>query len=166
MGALPTSIQSPRRRRTVPSRRCRAAPKDLKIAPCRMSVPTAIAGSNLKNRMSIGVISEPPPIPVMPTRIPIRRPAIASRGSWVSGTGDLVDDEHVAAGSAQDVLVDASFHEPLEEPLVAAPDDDQVDVALLRETDDGVRRRALRGNEVSGHAASLEVGPSLLEPLL
>ena len=86
MGALPTSIQSPRRRRTVPSRRCRAAPKDLKIAPCRMSVPTAIAGSNLKKRMSIGVISEPPPIPVMPTRIPIRRPAIASLGSWVSGT--------------------------------------------------------------------------------
>ena len=27
----------------------------------------------------------PPPIPVIPTRMPIRRPAIASRGSWVSG---------------------------------------------------------------------------------
>jgi hypothetical protein len=78
----------------------------------------------------------------------------------------LVDDEHVAAGSAQNVLVDASFDEPLEEALVAAPDDDQVDVALLRETDDGVGRRALRGDEISAEAASLEVGPRLLEPLL
>ena len=54
------------------------APKDLKIAPCRMSVPTAVFGSKPKIRISIGVISEPPPIPVMPTSVPTARPAITN----------------------------------------------------------------------------------------
>jgi hypothetical protein len=130
-----------------------------------MSVPTAIAGSNLKKRMSIGVIREPPPIPVMPTRIPIRRPAIASRGSWVSGIGCLVDDEHVAAGAAQDVLVDASLDEPLEEALVAAPDDDQVDVPLLREPTIASAGVPFVGTSSALEAAALEVGARLLEPL-
>jgi hypothetical protein len=82
IGALPSSIQDPRRARTVPRLRCRTAPNDLKTAPCKMSVPIATVGSKLKRKMRIGVISEPPPIPVIPTRIPMRSPATASRGSF------------------------------------------------------------------------------------
>jgi hypothetical protein len=41
IGPEPRNIQNTSRACTVPSRRCRTAPKDLKIAPCRMSVPTA-----------------------------------------------------------------------------------------------------------------------------
>ena len=40
-GPEPMNIHPARRRCTVPSFRCRTAPNDLKIAPCRMSVPTA-----------------------------------------------------------------------------------------------------------------------------
>jgi hypothetical protein len=47
-----------------------------------MSVPIATEGLKLKRKMRIGVISEPPPIPVIPTRTPMRRPAKASRGSF------------------------------------------------------------------------------------
>jgi hypothetical protein len=39
-----------------------------------MSVPTARVGLNPKTRIRMGVISEPPPIPVSPTSAPIRRP--------------------------------------------------------------------------------------------
>src|SRR5262245_23456142 len=39
-----------------------------------MSVPTASVGLNPKTITRIGVISEPPPIPVIPTRTPISRP--------------------------------------------------------------------------------------------
>jgi len=39
-----------------------------------MSVPTASVGLNPKRKMSSGVISAPPPIPVAPTRRPIRSP--------------------------------------------------------------------------------------------
>jgi hypothetical protein len=46
----------------------------LKIAPWRMSVPTASVGLNPKTITRIGVISEPPPMPVMPTSVPISRP--------------------------------------------------------------------------------------------
>src|SRR5206468_6909320 len=78
IGAEPSSIQHARRACTVPSIRCRAAPKDLKTAPCSRSVPTATFASKPKIRIRIGVINEPPPIPVMPTRIPTRRPARAN----------------------------------------------------------------------------------------
>ena len=59
-------------------RRCGAAPDDLKMAPWRMSVPIATDGLKPKIRTSIGVIKEPPPIPVMPTRRPISSPATES----------------------------------------------------------------------------------------
>src|SRR5213076_1390159 len=52
----------------------RTAPKLLKIAPCRMSVPTASVGLKPKKITRIGVSSEPPPIPVIPTRAPMRKP--------------------------------------------------------------------------------------------
>jgi hypothetical protein len=48
------------------------------MAPWRMSVPIATDGLKPKIRTSIGVIKEPPPIPVMPTSKPIRSPATES----------------------------------------------------------------------------------------
>jgi hypothetical protein len=43
-----------------------------------MSVPIATDGLKPKTRTSIGVINEPPPIPVMPTSRPMRSPATES----------------------------------------------------------------------------------------
>ena len=43
-----------------------------------MSVPTASVGLNPNARMRIGVISEPPPMPVSPTSAPISRPVTES----------------------------------------------------------------------------------------
>src|SRR5579859_341190 len=40
-----------------------------------MSVPIAVAGLKPKMNTRIGVMSEPPPMPVMPTRTPMARPA-------------------------------------------------------------------------------------------
>jgi hypothetical protein len=37
-------------------------------------VPIAVVGVTPKTKISIGVISEPPPIPVIPTRIPTPSP--------------------------------------------------------------------------------------------
>ena len=74
-GAEPTSIQQASRAWTVPSIRWRTAPNDLKIAPWRMSVPTATFALKPKKRIRIGVIRLPPPMPVMPTSTPTRRPA-------------------------------------------------------------------------------------------
>ena len=77
-GADPASIQRASRVFTFPNCQWRTAPNDLNIAPCRMSVPTAVFGSNPKSRISIGVIRLPPPIPVMPTRTPTPAPAITN----------------------------------------------------------------------------------------
>ena len=49
-GAEPASIHSASRACTVPSMRCRAAPNDLKIAPWRMSVPTATFGVEVEEQ--------------------------------------------------------------------------------------------------------------------
>src|SRR5688572_28362700 len=46
-----------------------------------MSVPIATVGLKPRRKTSIGVISEPPPIPVIPTRMPMKRPARDSFGS-------------------------------------------------------------------------------------
>src|SRR3954465_13556876 len=63
---------------TVPSLRCRNAPNVLKIAPWKMSVPTAVVGLKPKRMIRIGVISEPPPTPVRPTIRPRPRPVSVS----------------------------------------------------------------------------------------
>ena len=73
-GPEPANIQSVKWACTVPSRRCRIAPNVLKIAPWKMSVPTAYVGWKPKKMTRIGVSSEPPPIPVSPTMEPSRRP--------------------------------------------------------------------------------------------
>ena len=78
MGALPRNIQPESRAATLPIRLCLIAPTLLKIAPWAMSVPTATVGLKPNRRTSSGVIRDPPPIPVMPTRVPISRPAIVS----------------------------------------------------------------------------------------
>src|SRR6266487_2515080 len=46
-----------------------------------MSVPIAVTGAVPTTRMSSGVISEAPPIPVIPTRIPIPSPSATTAGS-------------------------------------------------------------------------------------
>src|SRR6478752_10596887 len=66
-----------------------------------MSVPIAVVGCVLKMRMSSGVISEPPPMPVMPTRTPMPKPKrtiagsiIASRAWYLIDFSDLLGQEH------------------------------------------------------------------------
>jgi len=77
-GIDPTSIQPASRARTFPMRRCCTAPTVLKTAPCAMSVPMAVVGGIPKTKTRIGVMSDPPPIPVMPTSSPVRRPTRTS----------------------------------------------------------------------------------------
>ena len=48
-----------------------------------MSVPIAVVGWMPKIRISSGVISEPPPIPVIPTRMPIPSPKTMIAGSMI-----------------------------------------------------------------------------------
>src|SRR5919108_1384243 len=102
-----------------------------------MSVPIAMAGLKLKRKIRIGVMSEPPPIPVIPTRSPVSKPARMRSGSFRAPR--LVDGQDVARRASHDVLRDASLDEPLEETLLAHPDDDEVGVPLLGEGDDGLR---------------------------
>src|SRR5216117_2985580 len=87
-GPEPRNIHSVSRACTVPSWRWRIAPKLLKIAPWRMSVPTAYVGLKPKRITRIGVISEPPPMPVRPTIEPISRPV--SVNCQVTLTGLLI----------------------------------------------------------------------------
>src|SRR5262245_19325823 len=46
-----------------------------------MSDPIAVVGAVPNSRIRIGVISDPPPMPVIPTRRPIPKPATTSSGS-------------------------------------------------------------------------------------
>ena len=75
IGAEPSSIQPASCARTLPILRCWNAPTVLKIAPWAMSEPTATAGLTPKRMTRMGVISEPPPMPVMPTSVPMNSPA-------------------------------------------------------------------------------------------
>ena len=77
IGAEPMSIQPASRARTFPIRRCCTAPTVLKAAPWAMSVPIAVAGGMPKRKTRIGVIREPPPMPVIPTSTPVKRPTRA-----------------------------------------------------------------------------------------
>src|SRR6476619_3406798 len=49
-----------------------------------MSVPIAVVGEIPKMRISSGVISEPPPMPVIPTSTPMPNPKRTIAGSMVS----------------------------------------------------------------------------------
>ena len=52
------------------ARRCTAAPNGRIITAATRSLAIAVEGFTPKRRISIGVISAPPPAPVMPTRKP------------------------------------------------------------------------------------------------
>ena len=73
-GAEPRSIQPASCARTFPMRRCCTAPTVLKAAPWAMSVPIAVVGGTPKRNTRSGVISEPPPMPVIPTSSPVSSP--------------------------------------------------------------------------------------------
>src|SRR5436190_7911464 len=60
-----------------------------------MSVPTAVTGWIPKTRIRSGVISEPPPMPVMPTSRPMPKPNMTMMGSIVG----------VGRGRRRDALV-------------------------------------------------------------
>jgi len=66
---------------TVPLRRWRQPPTVFVTAAYARSVPMAIVGLVWKARMSSGVMSEPPPTPVVPTRIPTPKPKRTIRRS-------------------------------------------------------------------------------------
>src|SRR3954454_16528187 len=66
---------------TVFSFRWRQLPAVLVIAAYAMSVPIAVVGLTPKRRTSSGVIREPPPMPVMPTRNPTPKPKKTILGS-------------------------------------------------------------------------------------
>src|SRR5438093_1369071 len=101
-GPEPRNIHSVSRACTVPSRRWRIAPKLLKIAPWRMSVPTAYVGLKPKRITRIGVIKEPPPMPVRPTIAPISRPVSVNCQVIGSPSGD----DHAGADGVVRRLVD------------------------------------------------------------
>jgi len=61
----PTSL-----RFTVPRRRCTAAPTGRINTAATRSLEIAVDGLTPNSRISIGVISAPPPAPVIPTRKP------------------------------------------------------------------------------------------------
>ena len=56
---------------------CTTLPAVFIAAACNRSVPTAAAGCMPNSRMSIGVINEPPPMPVMPTSMPMANAEMA-----------------------------------------------------------------------------------------
>ena len=82
-GTLPASSSAVMRHCTWPAWWCETEPAVLVIAANHRSVPIATAGLSLKTDSSSGVISEPPPTPVMPTMAPTPKPltiAIQSMG--------------------------------------------------------------------------------------
>src|SRR5919108_6324465 len=129
-----------------------------------MSVPIAMAGLKLKRKIRSGVMSEPPPIPVIPTRSPVMRPAMMRRGSFKAPR--LVDGQDVARRAPHDVLRDAPLDEPLEEAFLAHPDHDQVSVPLLGERDDRLRRPSRGRDELSPEPTLGQVRACLVKPLL
>src|SRR3954468_5983987 len=72
---------------TVPCLKNRQPPTVFVTAPYARSVPTAVTGFTPKTTISSGVISEPPPMPVSPTRQPTPRPNRMMKGSIVAPQG-------------------------------------------------------------------------------
>src|SRR3954469_16421371 len=81
-----------------------------------MSVPIAVVGWIPKIRISSGVISEPPPMPVMPTRTPMPNPKRTIAGSMVGCAAprgvlidfpDLLGQERGVRQDTKDVRLDS-----------------------------------------------------------
>src|SRR6476659_5243108 len=85
-GTEPVAIQSASSRFTFLSWWWRAAPNAFVIAAYTRSVPTAVLAGMPKTEIRIGVMSDPAPIPVNPTRMPTPSPAATSPGSIVPPT--------------------------------------------------------------------------------
>ena len=73
-GKAPTHRRRTMSQRTVPRRRWVKVPAVLVIEANARSVPTATDGGTPNSKVSSGVISEPPPTPVMPTSKPTAKP--------------------------------------------------------------------------------------------
>ena len=69
-GTDPVTIQRTRRRLTVPARRCTPAPIGRITTAATRSDEIAADGLMPNSRINMGVISAPPPAPVMPTSNP------------------------------------------------------------------------------------------------
>src|SRR3954469_21837637 len=85
-GTLPPASHFDSVRSTWPARHTRQPPSVLVIAPYARSVPIATVGLMPATMMSSGVISEPPPIPVSPMRMPTPSPNTMTSGSM---SGDV-----------------------------------------------------------------------------
>ena len=129
-GAPDQHPERPSRALTVPSRRCRTAPNDLKIAPWRMSVPIAAAGLKSKKKMRIGVISEPPPIPVMPTSRPVMNPADGKSSGRSRRISERRGRRRSRAACTSWATLPSTRRS--KKPLLAHADDDQVDIPAPR----------------------------------
>ena len=71
---LPSSSSRVMRHSTWPAWWCESEPAVFVTAANHRSVPMATAGFSLKTDSNSGVISEPPPTPVMPTMAPTPNP--------------------------------------------------------------------------------------------
>ena len=67
----PPPSSPPRRRFTVPFWKCTAAPTGRMTTAATRSEEIAVDGFTEKSRISMGVISAPPPAPVSPTSTPM-----------------------------------------------------------------------------------------------
>ncbi len=74
-GTLPVAIHSASSRLTFLSWVCRAAPNVFVTAAYTRSVPTAVPAGMPNTVIRSGVIREPAPMPVNPTRSPTASPA-------------------------------------------------------------------------------------------
>ena len=73
-GTLPDASRRVIPQSMVPLRPWTSVPPLFVMAAKRRSVPTAVVGTIPKTSTSRGVISEPPPTPVKPTRPPTMKP--------------------------------------------------------------------------------------------
>src|ERR1700722_4246826 len=73
-GTLPTLSLATMRQSTRRLKPKEAVATSLVVAKNNKSVPTATAGGKPKTSTSVGVISDPPPTPVRPTRAPTTKP--------------------------------------------------------------------------------------------
>jgi hypothetical protein len=80
-GTLPVARRLTRRQSIVLPAPWTSVPTVFVDAANRRSVPTAVAGWIPNNNMSRGVIKDPPPIPVIPTKAPMQNPEKTNMGS-------------------------------------------------------------------------------------
>ena len=73
-GTDPAARSPATRQSTLPLLEWMAVPAVFVVAANSRSVPTAVSGWTPKSSISNGVIREPPPIPVRPTRAPTTKP--------------------------------------------------------------------------------------------